>query len=161
MWHCHHQQPSICITFPRWKTATSIPRGLQAKGSNQVPQSLMQLASYYLVLHKGHLPCSRTPKTVTVASRSTWFLMVLPAAQDPRQVRWARPLSSSPTTARSTTEPPRHVFPPARVNSPHAAPLPRAASHRRTPAPRTRLLLSDPTAADLHAHTEKFLRWRL
>lgn len=92
------------------------------------------IISLILALYKGHLPCSRTPRTVTMASRSMWSLMLLTVEQTPVVMGTAVPILSPTTTHfhRSASEPrcsPHHTL--THLNSVHTTGFSKAATHQK------------------------------
>lgn len=128
---------------------------LQAKPSDQVPQSNIVSWCYVKDIY---LPCSRTPRIVTAASRSTWFLMSLTVDQTPGRCDEAgamrqllsSPFSCPPTAACSTTASSllcsnahflHHTL---TLSTPHH--VPKATSHQKPSCPDKCLLLNHLTA---------------
>lgn len=90
-----------------------------------------------LAWYKGHLPCSRTPRTVTVASRSIWSLMLPTVEQTQADVLDTALPTLSPTTTQPTSTEHRcflhHTL--THINSPHTTWFSKGATHQKMSIP--------------------------
>lgn len=98
-----------------------------------------------LALYKGHLPCSRTPRSVTVASRSIWSLMLL-------TVEWTSACCAGYSSPNSLPSPPIPTELPlsrcflhtlTHINSLHTTWFSKAATHQKMSIPAKCLLLNN------------------